>query len=207
MLPVIDGELLVKMSIVFSRTASTYTHAAGVAEQTALTYSPIANNIVKGIWLDLTNLTQSATIRVKYQIDGTNYRTFETTAWTTADDDGVLIGQDSPIAANKSLRVTLQSGTTEGTTRNIATEIWSEGLGAGAVEWVYTLLSSVDSTPIQGAEIWGTTDSSGSNVICSGLTDSSGQVTFYLQTGTIFIWRRHPDFDFSANQPDEEVVS
>lgn len=193
------------MPIVYTRTAGSYTHSTGTAEQTVLTLTPVANNIVKGIWFDFTNLTQTCTIRIKYQIDGTNFRTFQTSTWIVADEDGVLIDGDIPVAVSKGLRVTFQSGTTEGVSRSIPYEIWSEGLGAGAIAWVYTLTNSISSVPIAGAEIWITSDSSGNAVIASGLTDSSGQVTFYLDAGTVWVWTQHPDFSFS--NPDQETVS
>lgn len=194
------------MTISFQVTSGTYAHAAGVGEQTAITFSPTVNNICKGVWLDLTNLTQSCTIRIQYQIDGTNYRTFQSVSWNTTMDDGVLIEGDIPVAASKSLRVTIQSTVTEGATRNIPFEYFTEGLGSGTVTFTYSVSNSITSAPIPGVEVWVSTTSDGAAIIASGLTNSSGVVTFYLSSGvTYFFWRKHPNFSFS--NPDTETVS
>ncbi|MBW2561368.1 MAG: hypothetical protein JRE40_11005, partial [Deltaproteobacteria bacterium] len=60
-------------------------------EQTVFTLTITSRSKIGGIWLDFSNLTQDVTIRVKHQIDGANYRTFQTSSWATTDDDGVLI--------------------------------------------------------------------------------------------------------------------
>ena len=60
-------------------------------------------------------------------------------------------------------------------------------------------------TPIDGAAVWVTTDSAGTDVIASGTTNDSGEVTFYLDAGTKYIWRSRSGFNF--DNPDEEVVA
>lgn len=77
--------------------------------------------------------------------------------------------------------------------------------GAGAVTFTYTLTSSVDSAPIVDADIWVTSDQAGNTVIASGTTDSNGQVVFYLDTGTVYVWRQKPGWNFS--NPDTETVA
>lgn len=76
---------------------------------------------------------------------------------------------------------------------------------AGATAFTYTLTSSVDAAPIANAQVWITTDASGDKVIASGVTDSSGQVTFYLNAGTYYVWRQKAGWNFS--NPDTETVS
>lgn len=76
-------------------------------EQTMVTLTITARAIIGGIWLDMTNVTQSTTIRVEHQIDGATYTTFETDSWTTANDDGVLI---TGFTAYRDVRITLQCG-------------------------------------------------------------------------------------------------
>jgi hypothetical protein len=77
--------------------------------------------------------------------------------------------------------------------------------GAGAITFTYTLTSSVDSSPVVGADVWVTSDEAGASVLASGSTDSNGQVVFYLDAGTVYVWRQKPGWDFS--NPDTEVVS
>ena len=76
--------------------------------------------------------------------------------------------------------------------------------GAGAITFVYTLISSVDGTPIDNADVWVTTDIAGANAIASGVTDLAGQVTFYLDAGTLYFWRQKDGWTF--DNPDTEVV-
>lgn len=78
-------------------------------------------------------------------------------------------------------------------------------LGAGAVTFTYTLTSTVDSSPIADADVWATTDEAGNNVVASGTTNASGEVVFYLDAATYYIWRQKVGWDFT--NPDTEVVA
>jgi hypothetical protein len=77
--------------------------------------------------------------------------------------------------------------------------------GAGAVSWTYTLTRSDTGAPIDGAEVWVTTDEAGNNVVASGITNTSGVVTFTLDAGIVYVWRKKAGFNF--DNPDEEEVS
>jgi len=77
--------------------------------------------------------------------------------------------------------------------------------GAGAIAWAYTLTDSVTGGPIDGAEVWVSTDSAGANIIASGTTDAYGVVNFTLDAGQIFIWRKKAGYNFS--DPDTETVA
>lgn len=77
--------------------------------------------------------------------------------------------------------------------------------GAGAITFVYTLTDADTMLPIAGADVWATSDSGGSTVLASGITNGSGQVTFYLDAGTVYIWRQKPGYNFT--NPDTETVS
>ena len=79
-------------------------------------------------------------------------------------------------------------------------------LGAGAITWTYTLTSSVaPNDPIADADVWVTSDLAGNNILASGKTNSSGVVTFYLDAGTVYVWRQKSGWD--VTNPDTEVVS
>lgn len=77
--------------------------------------------------------------------------------------------------------------------------------GAGAIEWVYTLTDAGTGDPIADADVWVTTDEAGTNAIASGTTDQYGKVTFYLDSGTVYVWRQKSGWDFT--NPDQETVS
>ena len=84
---------------------------------------------------------------------------------------------------------------------------------AGALEITYTVKENDEDTgdPIDGVEVWITTDSGGSNVIWSGTTDTNGVVREsgdskpYLDAGTYYFWRKKAGYVFI--NPDEETFS
>jgi hypothetical protein len=81
---------------------------------------------------------------------------------------------------------------------------WSPGPGAGAIAFTYTLTSSVDGSPIVDADVWVTADAAGNTILASGRTDSNGEVTFYLDPGTVYVWRQKPGWNF--DNPDVETI-
>ena len=77
--------------------------------------------------------------------------------------------------------------------------------GAGASEFTYTLTDADTAQPIADADVWATADTTGLTVLASGRTDQNGQITFYLDPGTVYLWRQKTGFNFS--NPDVEVVA
>jgi hypothetical protein len=77
-------------------------------------------------------------------------------------------------------------------------------LGAGAIAFTYTLTSAVDASPIVDADVWVTADAAGNTILASGRTDSNGEVTFYLDPGTVYVWRQKPGWNFI--NPDVETI-
>jgi len=103
--------------------AGTYAHPNGVAEQIAITITPVYPVKANTIYLDLVNLTENCTIRVKVEIDGATPRTIETFNWTTGMDDGVYFRQ---IASDVEITVTIQSLVAEGAVRDIPYRYFTE---------------------------------------------------------------------------------
>lgn len=77
--------------------------------------------------------------------------------------------------------------------------------GIGAITWAYTLTESGTGDPIADANVWVTSDIGGANVLASGITDQNGVVTFYLDAGTVYVWRQKSGWNFT--NPDTETVS
>ena len=77
--------------------------------------------------------------------------------------------------------------------------------GGGAVSWTYTLTEATTGNPIPGADVWATTDEAGTDVVASGVTDTSGEVTFFLDAADYYIWRQLSGWNFT--NPDQETVS
>jgi len=76
--------------------------------------------------------------------------------------------------------------------------------GAGAVPFIYTVTDFISGNPIPGVTVWATNDAQGTQILASGSTDLLGQVTFYLDPGTIYVWRAKRGWDFI--NPDTETV-
>lgn len=111
--------------------------------------------------------------------------------WTTALPGSYTSGQAGWIVGNRlDAAVSSVSGNSP---------------GAGANEFTYTLLESPGNDPIADADVWVSTDSHGSNVVASGRTDQDGEITFYLDSGTVYIWRQKSGWNFT--NPDVEVVA
>ena len=89
--------------------------------------------------------------------------------------------------------------------QNTLDAIASAVSGAGAITFTYTLTSSEDGSPIADASVWVTTDAAGDNVVASGTTDVNGQVVFYLDAATYYVWRQKSRWNFT--NPDTEVVA
>jgi hypothetical protein len=97
-----------------------------------------------------------------------------------------------------------QAGYIVGSYLDQAISSMNESPGSGAFEFTYTLTSSVDSSPIEDADVWVTSDSAGSVVVASGRTDAAGEVTFYLDAGTYYVWRQKAGWNFT--NPDMEEI-
>ncbi len=77
--------------------------------------------------------------------------------------------------------------------------------GPGANEFTYTLTESGTGNPIADADVWATTDAAGTTVVASGRTNQLGVITFYLDSGPVYIWRQKSGFNFT--NPDTEVIA
>ena len=83
------------------------------------------------------------------------------------------------------------------------------GAMRGAIEYTYNIDDGAD--PIEGAEVWITTDSGGNNVIWSGVSDALGIARAsddekpWLDAGTYYGWAQKTGFSFS--NPDTLIVS
>jgi len=71
--------------------------------------------------------------------------------------------------------------------------------GSGAVEW--TVACQVGGVPIEGMEVWITTDAAGANIVAGTLcTDANGLVTFMLDAGDYYVWRQKAGYNLTNPQ-------
>ncbi len=106
-----------------AETADTFSFdETDAAEQTMVTVTIAKRTKIRGIWIDMTNVTQNVTIKVYHAIDGTTPVLYSTTAFTVATDpDAVLI---AGFTAYRDIAVTLKCA----------------GGGAGAVDVPYAIV-------------------------------------------------------------------
>lgn len=84
-----------------------------------------------------------------------------------------------------------------------------KSLQINAIEFTYTVTDG--SNPIEGVEVWITTDAAGANTIWYGVTDASGIALDtngekpFLDPATYYFWCQRTGYSFT--NPDLEVVS
>jgi len=78
-----------------------------------------------------------------------------------------------------------------------------EPLGPGNIKKTYTVTDG-DGNPIDGVDVWVTTDAIGNNIVASSITNIQGEVYFYLNPGIYYIWCQKAGYNFT--NPDIESV-
>lgn len=82
----------------------------------------------------------------------------------------------------------------------------------GAIAFTYTVTNTATLAPIEGVEVWITTDIAGNNTIWNGHTDALGVARDdngnlpYLDPGTYYFWKQLGAY-LNNQVPDTEVVS
>jgi hypothetical protein len=76
--------------------------------------------------------------------------------------------------------------------------------GLGAIACVVTV--TVSAVALQDCDVWVTSDEAGTTVVAGTLqTNASGQVTFYLDAGTYYVWQQKDGYNFT--NPDTLIVT
>ena len=78
-----------------------------------------------------------------------------------------------------------------------------QSLGSGAISWPITI--TVGGNPVDGVDVWISTDEAGANVIARGATDDNGVVAFLLDAGDYFAWKQLAGYAFT--NPESFTVS
>jgi hypothetical protein len=75
---------------------------------------------------------------------------------------------------------------------------WGSGAsGSGAIEYTVTV-NDESAQPLDGVEVWVTSDSAGTTVVAGTLTtNAAGQVAFMLDAGTYYVWRQLARYNFA----------
>lgn len=72
---------------------------------------------------------------------------------------------------------------------------WGAGTGAGSVAYPITVTNGVD--PLDGVDVWVSTDLAGTNVVARGSTNALGALTLLLDAGSYYIWMQLAGFEFT----------
>lgn len=89
---------------------------------------------------------------------------------------------------------TFSGSATNSVVREIVSNVGGS-VGPGSIEFTVTITDDM-ATPLDGAEVWVSTDEGGSNVIAGTLnTNASGQATFLLDAGAYWLWVAHSGYN------------
>ena len=116
-----------------------------------------------------------------------------------------LIGgrMDATVGAMAANTLTASALATDAVTE-ISTAI-SSTAGSGALTTTVTV-NDENAQPLDGVEVWVTSDSAGTTVVAGTLTtNAAGVVTFMLDAGTYYLWRQLSRYNFT--NPTTIVVS
>lgn len=102
----------------------TYTHASSTTETDLVEYTSLKELITTN--LDFVNLAQITTIKVYDKVDGTNYRLLSTKVYPTDYDTDIIVVAVILDGGGQDMKITLTSGTVEGSTKNIPANIRTE---------------------------------------------------------------------------------
>ena len=135
---------------------------------------------------------------------GTAFQSPTSTAYLSASTTSVFLPSIGvPVMNTDVCKVYLQGLTTD-TAVSTTVEVWDNAqnatlVGSGAISTTLTFNDGVN--PLDGVEVWITTDSAGTNVIAgTSSTNASGQVTFMLDSGSYFVWSQLAGYSFTNPQ-------
>ena len=111
-----------------------------------------------------------------------------------------------PVKNTDVVKVYLKGQAGDTTTPDIICEFWEDNaatLEAGSTSWVITITDG--SNPLDGCDVWVTTDVNGTNLVARGTTNASGEVTFLLDNGSYYCWKQLTGYSFT--NPESFTVS
>jgi len=122
----------------------------------------------------------------------------------------VLYGVTTPagsVSANlNAVKSTVDTNLNATVSSRLAASAYQTPVGVGAISYTATLYQPGTTTPIVGAEIWVSSNSTGTTVVAGTLsTNSSGQATFMLDAGSYYLWVQAAGWNFT--NPQAFVVS
>ena len=130
----------------------------------------------------------------------------------STDAPGIYLFDMTQAETNANLVIIAAASSTDGVEIDPVI-IYTKSTGPGALEITYTVKEDDEDTgdPLEGVEVWISTDASGANIIWNGTTDASGILKEaggskpYLDAGTYYFWRKKSGYNFT--NPDSETFA
>jgi hypothetical protein len=164
---------------------------------------PVVTDVTNNVGLDFTSITQAI-------VPTTLTNITVPIVTTLTNDAGVDEGAIADAVWNEALAGHLGAGST-GEALDTAASLVATVFPSGAVDFTYTVTNSVTLLPIEGVEVWFSTDNPAVNIVWKGDTDAFGVARDVLgnlpalDVGAYFVWRQKAGFTFA--DPDLENVS
>ena len=76
--------------------------------------------------------------------------------------------------------------------------LWGGAAGSGSIE--HTINVNDGTNPLDGVDVWVTTDEAGESIVARGSTNAMGLVTFMLDAGTYYGWKQLAGYTFTNPQ-------
>lgn len=161
-------------------------YAAVIAEFSIQYRHPSPNTIAGAVW-DITH--------VGHKLTGSTGKALDTAA-AGGDPWSVALPASYPSGS---------AGWILGTYLDQPISTMNQSPGAGAIPFTYTITNSDDNSPIPYVAVWASSDPLGQTLLASGISDVNGQIIFFLNPGTVYIWRSKSGWNFI--NPDTEIVT
>jgi len=154
--------------------------------------------------------------RVIVDYDGTTHKAYVSRAWDVVPDatsSGAILPTgmiEYDNIADAVWGAVLADHLDVGSTGEALNAIGVVAFPAGAISYTYTVTNSVTTLPVEGVDVWVSTDLAGTNIIWRGTTDAFGVARDVnnnlpaLDAGTYYFWKQKSGF--VTTNPDPEVV-
>lgn len=169
-------------------------------------WQPNATNTIRFVLVDSDNLEVAglgASIMVSVCVPGTS--TFVDGAGTKSELAGGWYQYVSPAAESATMgQIAITSSGLGTVMQNLVYVIGSTETGLGAIAHTVTVME--DGSPVDGAEVWITSDAAGAYLVAGTLsTNAQGNATFYLDAGTYYVWAQKAGINIT--NPTQITVS
>lgn len=199
-MPLLQTSTLSNQNIATALLVGTYT---ATAEKSALMCTVMAAQVAGNGNYTVYATRQLAGAGAAYEYQG-RATAFVASGVTSVAFTSLIV----PVSNTDVVKVYLVGLAADTTTPDVTCEFWDmlgdvQTLGGGSTTTPITINDGVN--PLDGVDVWASTDSGGNNVVARGYTNASGLVTFYLDPATYYIFKTLAGYTFT--NPSTLVVT